>query len=515
MRFVNEHKINMTTYNKLKIAILSIIASQNLYAINVDPAVIQSAAGELLYAEINFRQASRNAQLEVGLAKPDDLDSIRAAHQPPANLNFFTRYNADGSGVITITSSRPINTPDLNFVVKIKDGSTTRLQHIQTSLKRGSNTSNLATANEKALTPIMIVNEKDIALNLPVSSTFSAPPPMGVPVVTTPVATLPKPIAATITPPQLSQNIASPVVIQSAPLPISKEPTPSTPVAEIKKEEVQPRTHEQSAPQTAKTSTVQTNIAQVSPQAVPLVSQNNHVQDPLVKKFAETQQNPTELENKLLEKPQAEQAKVEPKATTPKSEPVKTDVAKTPKPSAVPQAHVVKNNESLWTIATRIANQEHRSVSDVMQQIKNNNEHAFIKGDVNRLKRGATLNLDKSSTKKEDKKVAVNTNASTKTKQPSKTKYRLNQAEMSLVTDSEQNSANGSSSKTKNSQQTSKELSSKVMTSREKTVKLQRNVTQLEVALNQKDHRIQLLNARLAQLQQQLKNQQDAKKSHN
>ncbi|WP_216820106.1 hypothetical protein, partial [Zoogloea sp. LCSB751] len=56
------------------------------------------------------------------------------------------------------------------------------------------------------------------------------------------------------------------------------------------------------------------------------------------------------------------------------------------------------------------------------------------------------------------------------------------------------------------------ELSLKVMTSREKTVKLQRNVTQLEVALNQKDQRIQLLNARLAQLQQQLKAQQTEKK---
>lgn len=50
------------------------------------------------------------------------------------------------------------------------------------------------------------------------------------------------------------------------------------------------------------------------------------------------------------------------------------------------------------------------------------------------------------------------------------------------------------------------------MTAREKTVKLQRNVTQLEVALNQKDQRIQLLNARLAQLQQQLKAQQTEKK---
>ena len=50
------------------------------------------------------------------------------------------------------------------------------------------------------------------------------------------------------------------------------------------------------------------------------------------------------------------------------------------------------------------------------------------------------------------------------------------------------------------------------MTSREKTVKLQRNVTQLELALRQKDQRIQLLNARLAQLQQQLKAQQAQKK---
>lgn len=53
------------------------------------------------------------------------------------------------------------------------------------------------------------------------------------------------------------------------------------------------------------------------------------------------------------------------------------------------------------------------------------------------------------------------------------------------------------------------------MTAREKTVKLQRNVTELELALNQKDHRIQLLNARLAQLQQQLKAQQADKKPIN
>ena len=50
------------------------------------------------------------------------------------------------------------------------------------------------------------------------------------------------------------------------------------------------------------------------------------------------------------------------------------------------------------------------------------------------------------------------------------------------------------------------------MTAREKTVKLQQNVSQLVSALQQKDHRIQLLNARLAQLEQQLKQQNQANK---
>ena len=50
------------------------------------------------------------------------------------------------------------------------------------------------------------------------------------------------------------------------------------------------------------------------------------------------------------------------------------------------------------------------------------------------------------------------------------------------------------------------------MTTRKKTVTLQKNVVQLDLALQQKDHQIQLLNARLAQLQQQLQQQQKANK---
>ena len=83
---------------------------------------------------------------------------------------------------------------------------------------------------------------------------------------------------------------------------------------------------------------------------------------------------------------------------------------------------------------------------------------------------------------------------------------------MSLVAEKEQDSASGSAKKNTEMKQTSNELSLKVMTSREKTVKLQSDVTQLEMGLRHKDHRIQLLNARLAQLQQQLKAQQVEKK---
>ena len=174
--------------------------------------------------------------------------------------------------------------------------------------------------------------------------------------------------------------------------------------------------------------------------------------------------------------------------------------------------HVVQSNESLWTIASRIAVENNRPVAEVMQQIKANNEHAFIQGDANRLRRGATLNLHAQTGTKPEKKAGIPKPETASAPQSGKAKYRLNQAEMSLVAENQQDSSHGSAKKNTQSTQTSGDLSLKVMTSREKTVKLQRNVTELELALRQKDHRIQLLNARLAELQQQLQKQQAANK---
>ena len=70
----------MTVYNKLKVAILAIISSQSIHAITVDPIQIQSGSGDLLYAEMPFRNSDSTAKIEVGLAEPEDLIRMGVAH---------------------------------------------------------------------------------------------------------------------------------------------------------------------------------------------------------------------------------------------------------------------------------------------------------------------------------------------------------------------------------------------------------------------------------------------------
>ncbi|UUS64843.1 MULTISPECIES: hypothetical protein [unclassified Acinetobacter] len=473
----------MTVYNKLKIAILAVIASQNIQAISIDPVQVQSAPGELLYAEIHFRHSNTSVPLNASLATAEDLLSMGTGHQPPGHLNFFTRRDGAGNGVITITSSRPVTDAELNFIVNIKEGNASRLQQIRTPLKRNPAPSNATQtrANERALTPVVIVNEKEIALNLPVSTLYTAKAP---------VAAEQPLLLSTKAPPQLATS--TPVAIE--------------PVTHVQNYSVTPaEQHSGSTSSGSETSiskvtkTNSTGSVSSEMQATQTATASTaRSQDPLAQKFAAEQaaqkrENPTTTTQT---------------ASTPK--PTSTAAASTATPAA---KYVVRSNESLWGIASRIATEQNRPVSEVMQQIKNSNEHAFIQGDVNRLRRGAALNLHGMQQAKQPVKVSAAELAKVPSKQSGKTKYRLNQAEMSLVAEKAQDSAQSSANSAAEKNKTSKELSLKVMTSREKTVKLQRNVTQLELALNQKDHRIQLLNARLAQLQQQLKAQQADKRS--
>ena len=462
----------MTVYNKLKLAILAVLASQPLYAITIDPVQIQSVPGELLYAEINFRNADPRDHIQASLASPEDLSIIGVQHQPPGHLNFFTRKNARGEGVITITSSRPLTENELNVVVKIQHGQTSRLQHIRTSIAKnhGNTAPQLAArANETPLKPMMIVNEKDVALNLPLSTQYNVSPPK---LIENVLHTRQE------APPALKSTASQSMVMQtSAAAALQQEMTTAT--INTTEEKLSPANHQTT----------------VSAEGTTVYAPFPKNKDPLIQKYAES------LAAKAQEQEQ----------TAPTTKPA-VETKAPPATTTKAAQHVVQSNESLWKIASRVAAQQKRPVSEVMQQIKRDNEHAFIQGDANRLRSGSTLKLDAQINESKQQKQQVAELAKAPSTQSGKAKYKLNQAEMSLVAEAEQDSALGSAKKNTQAPKTSNELSLKVMTAREKTVKLQRNVTQLELALNQKDHKIQLLNARLAQLQQQLKAQQADKK---
>lgn len=493
----------MTIYNKLKIAILTILSSQHLYAITLDPLQIQSAPGELLYAEMSFHQADANSKLDVSLATPEDLMMLGATHQPPDALNFFTRRNNKGEGVIVITSSRPMTDAELNIIVKIQENGAVHLKHIRQPIRQKTQIAAAKSSNEKTLAPKYIVSEKDIALNLPESTRYNAnaatnsketnlkqekllnapfalPPALNIPESKAPVVT-----AISVAPPAKAEQTTT---IQAAsntqattPKILSTEQKPATPTI---KQEVQ------------QAAVVQAANAQPANENIP-------AEKPI--------QN---TENKLVEKKQDTMAEYQAKN---KEQPIKQ-----PPPQSTPSAasgensqqqHLVRRNESLWSIAQRIAGQTQQPVYKVMNQIKAQNEHAFVGGNANRLRQGAHLNFNLGTVPSHKNPNANQMAAQTPHGAPAgKAKYRLQQAQMTLIAESNQDSSTGSAKKDTQQQKTSADLSLKVMTAREKTVTLQRNVTQLELALRGKEHRIQLLNARLAELQEQLKAQQKTKK---
>ncbi|MDP9804029.1 type IV pilus assembly protein FimV [Acinetobacter calcoaceticus] len=447
----------MTVYNKLKIAIFTIMSSPSIYAITLDPIQIQSAPGDLLYAEMNFQQADPNSTLQVSLATPEDLSALGVTHQPPGNLNFYTRQNGQGSGVIVITSSRPVIDPELNIVVKISEGSATRLQHIKTVIK--PSTIKKTENNESTLSPQLIVNEKDIALNLPESTRYTSSAPA---------------LATTNSNSEQNLNIKSgtvPAINTNSSAPLS----------------------ENSSAQQVVTSTIpdQTATKNQITSAINKSDANNSPKTP-VKKLA--------VQKKSVPSKNLSQNAAKKQTLSPSRGPVTSG------------KYVVQHNESLWSIANRIAAKTKQPVAKVMHDIQKQNQHAFIQGDVNRLRQGIALKLAHTPVSKSQQNKSKTEITHTAKSPSGKAKYRLQQAEMSIVAENSQNSTHGSAKKSTQQSQNNTELAVKVMTKREKNVTLQRNVTKLNQTLRLKDQRIQLLNARLAELQQQLQAQQNTHK---
>lgn len=465
----------MTAYNKLRLAILAILASQSAAAITLQPLRVMSSPGELLYAEMNFSRADADTPLEVSLASTSELQQFGINSQAPAGLNFYTRRTSNGNGVIVITSSRPLNDSDLNIVLKVKEGNNTRIQQIKAPLRPNPNA---VTASEKPLAPEYVVSEKDIGLNLPQSTEFNT-----------------NNNAASVTTNKPDQQlaisaVAPPTVQAAAPATMSNTITPTAAVPPVTPTTVSTgnltiretrRNPNEPAPAPAKETALSANAAAAKPD-------NNTTATP------EQANQAAKNASKVAEK------------------------TRNSRQSKTPNNYVVQRNDSLWAIANRIAAQTKQPVNQVMQRLQEQNQSAFVGGDPNRLRQGVALNLaaaNRAKAKSKDNQKAKNKAAMTANNtapQSGKAKIKLKEAELKLVAESDNKGERGNG-KNSGTTQSDSALQSKVTETRQKALKMQKQVTGLELGLRQKDQRIQLLNARLAQLQQQLKQQEMAQKA--
>ena len=211
----------------------------------------------------------------------------------------------------------------------------------------------------------------------------------------------------------------------------------------------------------------------------------------------------------------------EPKLVAEKAKTKTTTAKKVQKQSAstttnAKEKHKVQANESLWGIANQIAKQENVPIQQVMNQIQKHNKHAFINGNPNQLKQGAILSLDyqyqattpkpKATTLSTPPKKPEATTASTASP-PAKKAEKQSQAHMSIVAGDSKGTTQGSKAKGID-KKVANELTVRVRQARQSALGLQNNVRQLDRDLVAKEKRIALLNARLAELEQQLKKRQ-------
>jgi len=412
----------MKLYNKLYFAIMTVICTQHSHSISIEPIQLHSSIGELLYAEINFQQANINMPINVSLAQPEDLQFIGIQHAPPNDLNFFVRKLNDGTGVITITSSKPMTSSHLNIVIKIKEGSNIRLQHLLLALSKYSleNKNQLTQSNqEKLLSPIFVINEQDIALNLPRSNQNNE------------LSTTSNHEIASVHFPEQSLVIskALPPVLNSE---LQREPTePKTNQIKIlaigNRNPSQPLKFSSSKDQ----------------QTIPRISQlqNQMLLTQLTtERSLKISNNPPPTLNNISTVPYIEPI-IDPFDLLTSNPSISSHIQTSLTHLNVesPLTHItvqytVQKNDSLWKIASQILTKKNHSIHKIMTQIKVDNQHAFIHGDIHKLKKGAILAINTSYQNIKTTKNNVLAQKNIKNYLKSEIKYSGHLSQLNLMT---------------------------------------------------------------------------------
>lgn len=446
------------------------IAEQS-FALSVQPMQVRSALGEPFRAQIVITDIAGvdPATIKASLASDSEFIQLGINKRNLANnLNFNTVITSPERGIITITSDRPLNDPYIEFVVHIKFGNNVRLQQAT------------------ALVDPPLTRIQPETLNLPVQqiqlAEASSTPAPSVEQPTNPnISKVTSSVTSRATPliPSRSAPPAMPEPVTSvAETPIAKEPSSANEIPLVPSSATPPPMS-----MTAIDSTPQAPMAEQTPAAVP---------------------NPA------------------PEKTTP--EPVKGDAEK--------NTYKVKRNDSLWAIASRIQKDTNQPVTVIMRSIQQMNKAAFIHGNPNHIKNGATIILpnqqDVQEAPKSDTPSSVVENddvESNKTpvlrtpkqqEKAAKTPYvrrgHLPDAKMTLVAPPQEGTAQGSANDKQSAENVRKltQLNLKVTSARQRNMTLSQEVSELEAKIKANDQKLALRNARLAELMQRLKNRKDA-----
>ncbi|WP_374297446.1 FimV/HubP family polar landmark protein [Acinetobacter sp.] len=507
-----QHKFGVAFFQLgLGLTILTPVIS---HALTLDPVNIDSSRGEPLYAEIPFRQAQSKKSINVSIAQPFESGEVAVLDEAKyAHYNFYVRQNADGNGVIVITSSRAINSDIIDLTLKIDDAGQTRIQQVRGSLP--SRIDRLKNSlNDTVLKPRYVTNDQDLKLSLPEVSNLpeenqlriaSAAPPMMQKKSNTPE-------------PSKNSTVASTPSLVSAPAQqVYRQPTVST------KATTSNTTATQSTPQPVRKDKSTTNATVPSPKGELNINVTRRdssqpatkaepvkvakIATPVAQPAAKVTASSKPTAQPSEPKPIAEKAKT--KTTTAKN--VQNQSTSTTANSK--EKHQVQANESLWGIANQISKQENIPISQVMKQIQENNKHAFINGNANQLKQGAILSLNyqyQVPTAKPQATAQVEKPKAMKSPAPQKAPTaaeKQSQAHMSIVAGDSKGSTQGTKAKGSD-KKVANELTVRVKQQRESALGLQNNVRKLDRELVAKENRISLINARLAELEQQLKKRQ-------
>lgn len=492
------------------------------FAIEVGETYVESGQNQPLSARINVTDIDP-ASFSVNLANPQAYRQLGLNKASDMAIRF--EPTSSNGGMIVLTSRQPINAPFTDVLLTINNAGQTRLLPktllLPLDSKQRITPQSAAKLIEPTPTTVVVGNTEAVQLpviNEPLLVKQTPPPPL--PMVDAPVSlanadTSAQPVQNSI--PNLPQT-AAPNVAQNTLPPIDAAPitmadasvigagnraTPNnTPTLQVPPERPYPDAAAQAITaqnqQTAKQPTPQTTVSAANTTA------------------AYTTANDTTANN---------------------------DDAMT--------TYVVERNDNLWTIASDLAKQSNTDVHTIMQRIVEDNPQAFANNDPSQLYANAKLAIpatfdtrpskrsvnaaNQAQVQKNTKANSVNddTRKTTATNQRSARKTRnqtatsarkrrmaraaerqvqtaqsrstKRRAEMTIITPSQQNgAAQGGLSQTGKGN-IGNALLSKVKSKRQATAQQARTVGQLNQNLIRAENRLQIQNTRLAQLEQRLK----------